>query len=339
MGLGLAASTSVAASDDDSPTPIDSPTVIEEPGEYELVADLEPDSLDQPACVVVDSDGVTLRGNAHTIDVSEATVERFGRPARPSGIVVNPDPGGQEVNWETTIEDVELRGGNAGIYAQLSLGGRYRNITAAENDSGFEFYVDGGTLENCLVEDNWRGIHLDGNPDFWGGSDAVLENCTMRQNGREGDGERTGAGIHVGHGSRASIDSGRIVGNGNGITASAWETHTDVSESHICYNDHYGIEAGTEQGFEADDEYWPPMQGTVDATDNYWGAANGPSSRVTVEWRQRVEEADEPFMDPETGQPADGDGDAISESLDAGVSNVYFDPFSEVPLEDVGAQR
>ena len=55
-------------------------------------------------------------------------------------------------------------------------------------------------------------------------------------------------------------------------------------------------------------------------TNNYWGAADGPSSPRTVA-----------LEDPETGALADGSGDAVSRGDEEGVSNVRFDPFLEAP--------
>ncbi|MFC7044093.1 NosD domain-containing protein [Halobacteriaceae archaeon GCM10025711] len=58
---------------------------------------------------------------------------------------------------------------------------------------------------------------------------------------------------------------------------------------------------------------------TVNATGNYWGSSDGPSS---------TDDEDAPFADPETGEPADGSGDAVSEGVTAGVSNVHFDAWA-----------
>jgi parallel beta-helix repeat protein len=57
----------------------------------------------------------------------------------------------------------------------------------------------------------------------------------------------------------------------------------------------------------------------VNATGNYWGAADGPSSRT------------EALEDPKTGALADGSGDAVSRGDEDGVSNVRFDPFLTAP--------
>lgn len=39
-----------------------------------------------------------------------------------------------------------------------------------------------------------------------------------------------------------------------------------------------------------------------------------------------------------TGVPADGDGDAISESLDPGIANVHFDPYLASAPADAGLE-
>lgn len=67
----------------------------------------------------------------------------------------------------------------------------------------------------------------------------------------------------------------------------------------------------------------------LNATQNYWGAADGPSS---------PDDATDPLEDPETGTLADGDGGAVSEHPDeTGVSNVHFDAWLAEPPADAGA--
>lgn len=69
--------------------------------------------------------------------------------------------------------------------------------------------------------------------------------------------------------------------------------------------------------------------GVLNATQNYWGASNGPSS---------VDDPDAPFEDPETGALADGDGASVSEHPNEdGVSNVHFDPVLTEPPAEAGA--
>jgi parallel beta-helix repeat protein len=64
--------------------------------------------------------------------------------------------------------------------------------------------------------------------------------------------------------------------------------------------------------------------GTVNATGNYWGAADGPGSNES--------DPDAPYTDPVTGALADGSGDWVSEDPNrSGVSNVRFDPYLTEP--------
>ncbi|QLG28519.1 hypothetical protein HUG10_13580 [Halorarum halophilum] len=56
----------------------------------------------------------------------------------------------------------------------------------------------------------------------------------------------------------------------------------------------------------------------VNATNNYWGASDGPSSPDG-----------ENVTDPVTGEPANGSGMPVSEG-------VHFDPYLEQPPENAG---
>lgn len=346
LGLGLTASASVPAtaedddensandegeetSNGDGRTEIDSCTVIDEPGEYELVTDLAPDSLDQPACIVVDSDDVTLYGNDHTIDVSETAGDTWQRP---SCITIHPGGPYSEVDWDATVEDVELRGGAAGIESIFNFNQdmTFTNVTAVGNGYGFRFDMSGGTLNNCVIEGNDTGFRLEGDTHVYGqATDVTLQNTTVRSN--------SSFGLDLREFAFMDVTASRVVDNGVGVRVSAaageMEAGATLEDSHICGNEHYGVDAGATRGPGGDagpGEEPGPWEADVDATRCYWGAANGPSSFGNPE---------EPFTDPETGRPADGDGDAISQSLEPGVSNVRFDPFQESTIDGVGADR
>ncbi|MFD1514482.1 right-handed parallel beta-helix repeat-containing protein [Halomarina rubra] len=60
-------------------------------------------------------------------------------------------------------------------------------------------------------------------------------------------------------------------------------------------------------------------QSLIDARNNDWGNASGPSSAP-------ANDSEAPFADPVTGTLANGSGDAVSEGDTPGVSNVRFDP-------------
>lgn len=340
-GVGLITGTTVAASNEDDDgnddqadestaaetTEIDSCTVIDEPGEYELVADITFDELDQQerarrarGCLVIASDGVTVRGNDHTIEGNGTG----------SCIVVG-DPSRDEF-LDPVIEDVVVRGADIGVSSLFAGVSEYTNVTAVENGSGFVFFGTGGSLTNCHVENNRRdGIFLQGEEAvFLMGPHVDLDHCTIKSNGN--------FGLRVGHLSRAEVSRSRIVENGIGVETSPIAEGTTLEDCHICRNEHYGVDAGSQPGDDPDllddpDRDFPfehRRKGLVVAVDNYWGAADGPSS---------FGDPEEPFTDPETGRPANGDGDAISQGLDPGVSNVRFDPFRESTLDGVGADR
>ena len=112
---------------------------------------------------------------------------------------------------------------------------------------------------------------------------------------------------------RVAVVENTIVRNEVGVSipgfffsSSETDPQYDIHRNHLD-NDRYGVE-NDRRGF------------VVDATNNYWGAADGPSSPRT-----------ETLKDPETGALADGSGDAVSRGENPGVSNVRFDPFLEAP--------
>lgn len=308
-------STDAGEEDDPGRTPIDSPTTIEEPGEYELVADIAPETLDRQHCIAVDlgeTDGeVTIYGNGHTIDMS----------AIEGGdcLALNPANHGAEgegPGWFANVEDVTVTGGEAGISGLRDTSGRFTDITAVDNRTGVDFSMTGGVLTNCILAHNDAGARLYGT-DISGGSDATFDRCTILGNG---------VGVSVTFGS-ASVSACRVVGNSTGISVNYKDAGAGISESHICGNEAYGVEAesGTDDVTGEGD-----FEGGASATNNYWGAADGPSSYGDPE---------EPYADPETGEPANGSGDAVTEGLEPGVSNVRFDPYHETTLADVGADR
>lgn len=306
-----------AASDDGERTAIDSPTTIEEPGEYELVADVVPDTLEDGRCITVDlgerDDGtVTIYGNGHTIDL--------GRVEGGDGVVSNPEMRGDEgtgPGWTVDVHDLTVTGGNHAVVSNLDTGGSFTDVTVAGNDEGFRFHLDYGTVRNCVLAENTTGASLSGS-EIHGGAEIDFDHCTVRDNDAEG--------IRVVQGT-ATVTASRVVGNATGVYVAAPDGDADVQGSHICGNTEYGVDA--ESG--TDDETGEgDLPGGATAIDNYWGASNGPSSYGDPE---------DPYEDPETGRPADGDGDAIPEGLEDGVSNVRFDPFRESTIEGVGADR
>ncbi|PSP46389.1 hypothetical protein BRC75_11185 [Halobacteriales archaeon QH_7_69_31] len=120
-----------------------------------------------------------------------------------------------------------------------------------------------------------------------------------------------GVGLDADDG-RVAVVENTIVRNDVGVyvpwpffSSSETDPQYDVHRNHLD-NDRYGV------------LNWDRSL-VVNATGNYWGAADGPSSRT------------EALEDPKTGALADGSGDAVSRGDEEGVSNVRFDPFLTAP--------
>jgi len=318
-GIGLAAGKSASATDSDNPTEIDSCTVIDEPGEYEIVSDITPDLIEAPGCIVITSDDVYLNGNGHTIDIRDAEFERIGFYSNPNAIAVNPfalERDGTILD-NVVIENVEILGGSAGIQYTFA-GGRATGITVRQSGHGIRVRFEGPSLEYCTLEDNLGGVFLYGDYDVYGGTGINIDHCTIQRN--------RNTGIFVGQLMGSRITACRILRNGVGVLETFLGGGSEIRDSNICFNEHYGV---WNMDSPADDEF-PEFSNVTDAIENYWGVANGPSS---------FGDPSTPLTDPETGRPADGDGDAVSESLDPGVSNIRFDPFLEEPNRDAGDRR
>lgn len=304
---------SVGSDDQGDATEIDSCTVIDEPGEYELISDIGPGSGDHDACIVIESEGVTLRGNGHTIDGSGLD----------SCIAVTHGSPGSEIELDPVVEDVVVRGAAAGVSSEFSgYDGEYTTIRAIENGRGFDFFIAGGTLTNCVATDNDDGIYLEGDEAWGDGGRVTIQNCTVHSNAERG--------LRVGRMSAATVAETRIVANDVGVEGHATQQGVTLENCHICRNERAGVDAASSPASDDPEEPEPAFPGRVTAVENYWGASSGPSS---------LGDPGEPYEDPETGRPANGDGDAISEGIEPGVSNVHFDPFLKSTLDDIGARH
>jgi hypothetical protein len=318
LGLGLVVGTVVTASDD--PTEIDACTTITEPGTYVLAADITAD-VDRVGCIEVEASDVTLDGNGHTITGGEGENEVIGVAINPRG----PQAGTLE---NVTVENLTMSGLRDGIRARQLDGGRIGDVTVSECGSGIVLTEDTWNVdvEYNRITDCRSGLSTQGDPDI-GWSPVWI---TVRHN----DFLRNGTGVFVGHlTGNSRFERNRIVRNDVGVRQAVFADENVFTQNNICHNAEYG--------YQNVDAFWTDLLGDdadpddrieigATALENYWGAANGPSSGG---------DPDEPFTDPETGRPADGDGDAISEGLDEGIANVRFDPFLDRPVSDVGAGR
>lgn len=322
-GGGLVVGTSGVAGRD-SPTEIDECTTITEPGEYVLAEDVSPTTVDGYGCIDVRADDVVLDGRGYTIDGS-AAVDDGGR-VRAAGIAVNPEgtfePDARPVE-NVTVRNVSVTGFATGIRYESVDGGRIAGVETADDGVGIAllFGARGITIEDSRLSESGTGVDLFGDPDVYGGPSSV----TVAHN----DVEDNEVGIRLGHeATDNAIERNRIVDNGTGAVQGVFARDNVLRANAICANasgirnvdefarDVLGEEAGDGR-----------FEDVLDATENYWGASDGPSSHGGPA---------EPFVDPATGAPADGTGDTVSESLDPGVANVRFDPFLETSPEDAG---
>ncbi len=323
VGAGLAAGAAVvAASSHGEPTEIDACTTITEPGEYVLVDDLHLDTEERVGCIVIESDDVTLRGDGHTITGSDTVDGGFGVAVIPPSWPFWSPP-----LENVTVEDLTVTGFRDGIHYRFVDGGSIGRIRATDNGRGIALVDDvlDVSIEHNRITDCRTGLALVGDSEvgFHPGSIPIRNNDVLR-NGR---GITLGAWV-----GGNPIERNRIVRNEIGIVQGLFAGANEVRYNHICESE--------EVGYLNADAYWVDLLGEIDADpedridmqatalENYWGATNGPSSFGGPE---------EPLTDPETGRPADGDGDAVSEGLDEGIANVRFDPFLETSLDDVGA--
>ncbi|MFD1515790.1 right-handed parallel beta-helix repeat-containing protein [Halomarina rubra] len=299
-----------------------------------------------------DGQGVYLTGGA---EVSDVTVTSFERGAtvvddpvvRDSTFVNNTV--GIEIpsNFDGVVENSVIARNGEGITTSNADAGTIRNTRIVENDDdGIEAGIYGGIgIEDSLVADNGgTGYSL---------ADGYVEseNTTYRNNG--GNGISVGLGgvystgdtivDNAGNGISTSgiveLDGTTVENNGDDGVYTRQGTYArdglDITDSVIRGNDGDGVDAGLEgtpSGIHGSviadngglgvkvvtaDTSAVPRKPTVNATGNYWGSSDGPSSETT-----------EPLEDPYTGALANGSGDAVSENAtQEGVSNVHFDSY------------
>ena len=314
----------IEQTEDENPTEIDSCVVIDEPGEYELVDDISPDG-DGP-CIVIASDDVVIRGRGHRVGSEERSDD--------AGIVISgdgllEDPGVVDVpdyhQIETVrIEDIEVSGFQTGIAVTYVRGLTLSAVTARNNGQGLTL-ADGAhdvDVTDSSFEENEAGTAIFGDPHGYWTPDPV--NITFEHNLLS----RNSVGILLEWFDMA-LRLNRITDNDIGVRQSGEIfNNTHLVDSVICRNREYGIQNVAMDLREHGGPYITDIP--VVATDSFWGSSNGPSS---------FGGPTEPFTDPETGRPADGDGDAISQGFEPGVANVQFDPFREETFEEAGPRQ
>lgn len=166
--------------------------------------------------------------------------------------------------------------------------------------------AQGVVIERNDIEDARNGVNIA----------HTARSITIEQNDIVANRE---AGVNAAWGIRSlSIERNVIRDNKDGVFLDNNVT-AQVHQNVIANNSRFGIDTDGDE--------------VVNATNNYWGSSDGPSSRVGHDECP----INGSLVDPVTGEPADGDGDAVSQNPDdRGVSNVHFDPWLSTPPEDAG---
>ncbi|MBV0923215.1 right-handed parallel beta-helix repeat-containing protein [Halomicroarcula limicola] len=289
---------------------ISSCTTITSPGTYEVVGDIA--STGSGVCIDVQADDVTIRGNGYTLSGDGSGTGVGANLGATSG---GPIP----IRENVEVEDLTVTGFETAIGYEEVTGGRVEGVTARENGTGvsLRYGVTDVAVRDSMLADSGIGFRTVGSPNVYGGP----ENNTFEYNDVESNDRGIWLGlITIDH----ELSCNRIVGNRGGVLHSGGETRGHVYDGNvICSNSEYGlrnVDNPPEDGI-------PAFEDVVEATGNYWGASDGPSS---------IGDPATPYEDPVTGALADGGGDGVSESLDAGVSNVHFDPFETSSLPSAG---
>ncbi|NGM70519.1 PQQ-binding-like beta-propeller repeat protein [Natronolimnobius sp. AArcel1] len=246
---------------------------------------------------------------------------------------------GVKMDWGSLTGDVTVRDSivrdNDGVGMDLDIDGvsaTVENNTVRDNngDAGFDLSVEGETVTvtNNTVRDN------DGDAGF--AIDVEGETATISNNVVTNNGADVGFDIEI-ETVDGSIESNTVRHNVDGLVvagATATGVNVTITENLIEENtgtgltvsDHFESVLVTENSIADNDDGFHYNRGddvVLNATNNWWGAADGPSGDAT---------------DPDTDDVAEGSGNSITTSdrdwLDD--ESVRFSPWLEVPLVETG---
>lgn len=325
---------SAATAESSSPTVITSCTEIDEPGHYVLGANLTAENRSQ--CLVINASDVSLDGNGHAIEGDRTAISTVLL----SGSTDQAEY--RDFDWEVpvrsniTIENVHL---TTEPHSRTSLKlGRVTDVTVSavhtDNRLGIEIQqATAVTVTDSYISGSEKGIVI------WNSSQVTVDNTTMMMDGANPainvDGGSTDIALtnnHIEDVQRGvsvnDVEALRIEGNTfKDVSWTAilidsdaaaetieihWNNFLEVEPDHFEVDEAHGISSASDQ--------------VANATHNYWGAADGPSS---------PDNADEPLRDPVTGELANGSGASVTPLFDeCGATNtadVRFDPWLSSP--------
>ncbi|QLG28628.1 right-handed parallel beta-helix repeat-containing protein [Halorarum halophilum] len=224
---------------------------------------------------------------------------------------------GNSVDARSSFEGVIQVGGHDNVV-------RDNSIDALED--GIQVRGDNNTIEGNHVEAYPIAVELSGtnhtvtNNDLWAGDVSSYEGGAVFVEG--GGHEIAHNRLGFGHGVSISDPTATISIHHNYIDAFYDVKVVEHDEQRLCGPDSKGADAvelhyNTFEPWDrlgAANGVWNDgANGTLDATHNYWGTANGPADLTGAN-----------VSDPVTGEPADGSGSSVSEG-------VRFDPWLDRP--------
>ncbi|WP_435360028.1 right-handed parallel beta-helix repeat-containing protein [Haloarchaeobius sp. DFWS5] len=301
-------------------TEVTSCRVIDEPGQYELTTDITNSTAE--TCIEIAASDVTFDGNGHTIDGDDDASGPETAIGPPSG---TPD------EWQNvTVRDVTVTDWSFGIRFLSVENGSVEDVTARDGQWGINLESSDVTVSNSTIENNsFTGVQVAGSA--WGTEwDVTLDGNTFVDNAKgvrallEDDAslqvrqnvfQNNDDGLWAHHAVNLTVRQNLFTENTNGVnvasTATLWRDRCEtppmaegvaIHQNAFVNNTDYGVynDAGA----------------TVNATQNYWGAADGASSPA---------DPNGSLVDPVTEALADGTGDKVSEGPKEGLSNVHFD--------------
>lgn len=233
---------------------------------------------DRAGIFAVGSDGVTVQNN-----------------------LVNENHGGVELRRSdgVTISNNTIKKSGVAVDFVDSEGVKIRNNRLAESEVGvFSFSSNRATIHNNIIAhnvDDGVGLRVHA-------LDTAIHHNTIRHNGEDG--------VDLGDAVRVRLHNNTVAQNG--LHGVALAHRHGLHGGHIQIRDN-DIRDNVDAGLAVDGA----NESAVEAQQNWWGAASGPSGGVT---------------DTCTGEVSDGAGDEI-ETEDAAVC---FDPWRESPNPDAG---
>jgi len=208
-------------------TTITGPTVISSPGTYVLAKDI---TGGKSPAILVQSSGVTIDGNGHTIRGSDAAGS-FGIHVTKSGKTLT----------DVTVKNVRLQDWYDGIYFRGVNNGRIESVTSTGNvRAGISLREsNNNVITGCTVSGNMQGLYV------WSKcSRNVIQSCTISNNKEMGlwlaSTGRTSKGIvYDSTGNR--VVGNTVTGNGRMGLYVDFTTGNTLTGNTVTGNDDHGI--------------------------------------------------------------------------------------------------